>query len=327
MNILIIQTTNPRAKPIMTVTDAHVAQIKAIVPDATITSINDTDTIADHIATADVVIAPDINALPLEKATNLKWIQVTSAGVNGLSKELTDNDMIITNASGVHPIPIAEHVMTFLLMFARQLHKLHTTQVQKKTWDYSYEKYPAFELHGKTVLITGLGRIGSQIAHLAKGLDMKVLAMVRDLNKKNPEIDELFTKESLADMLPRADFVINAMPLTNETKYFFNKDTFKRMKPSAHFINIGRGPVTNEKDLIKALNNKTIAGAGLDVMEVEPLPDESPLWGMENVILTPHSSGQTPEYMNRVITIFCENLKGYINKANMPNLVDKKKGY
>lgn len=327
MNILIIQNTNPIFEPNMDVTEKHLEQIKKVLPSATIQIFKDTDNLAKVIDNADIVITPNISLIPLNQAKNLKLIQVTSAGVNGLPKELVENDILITNASGVHPIPIAEHVIAFMLMFAHQLSSLHRTQIEKKIWDYSYTKYPIQELSRKTIGITGMGRIGTHIAKLAKGFDMHVIAMVRDVSKKYQYVDDVVTEKNVAKLLQRADFVVNAMPLTDETKYFFDMEKFKQMKPTAYFINIGRGPVANEKDLIEALQKDVIAGAGLDVFEVEPLSDESPLWNMENVIITPHSSGQTPEYMNRVIDIFCENLKAYLEKKDMPNLVDKRKGY
>lgn len=328
MKILIVRQTSPIFSPTMDATDAHIRQIQSLVPDATIIAVSDTDTEKLHqeIADAEIVIIDSAKSIPFEKAKNLKWIQVMSAGVNGLPENIVTSDLLITNASGVHPIPIAEHVLTFMLMFAHQFPTLMKAQ-QDSTWDYTYTKYPIQELYEKTVAIFGIGRIGTRIAQLAKGFDMKVLAMVRDTSKKNQYVDEVFTKETMPAFLARADFVVNAMPLTSETKYFFNKDVFTLMKASSYFINIGRGPVAHEQDLIAALKNKTIAGAGLDVTEIEPLPSTSELWHMKNVIITPHSSGQTPEYMNRVINIFCENLKAYLEKKPMPNLVDKKRGY
>lgn len=327
MNILIIQNTNPIFTPNMDVLPKHLDQIKNVLGEAVITIRKDTEDMEKDFENADVVIAPAVTNVSLEKAKNLRWIQVTSAGVNGLPHTLVENEIIITNASGVHPIPIAEHVMAFMLMFAHQLHMLHRTQITKKMWDYAYNKYPIFELSGKTLGITGMGRIGTQITKLAKGLGMEVVAMVRDTSKKYQYVDEVVTEKDIAKLLQRADFVVNAMPLTHDTKYFFDKNKFEQMKSSAYFINIGRGPVAYEKDLIDALKNETIAGAGLDVFEEEPLIHESPLWDMENVLITPHSSGQTPEYMNRVIDIFCENLEAYLKKEPMPNLVDKRKGY
>jgi phosphoglycerate dehydrogenase-like enzyme len=160
---------------------------------------------------ADVVITPNISLIPLAQAKNLKLIQVTSAGVNGLPKELVENDILISNASGVHPIPIAEHVIAFMLMFSHQLHTLHATQREKKTWDYSYSKYPIQELHGKTIGITGMGRIGAHIAKLAKGFDMTVVAMVRNVNKKYRYVDELFIEKEVASLFAASRFfVVNA---------------------------------------------------------------------------------------------------------------------
>ncbi|MBP9718840.1 MAG: D-2-hydroxyacid dehydrogenase [Candidatus Levybacteria bacterium] len=327
MKILIIQSTNPQFKPIMDVTDRHLEQIKTVLPGSEIQIVNDTENLQTIMESVDMVITPNINLIPLPYAKNLKWMQVTSAGVNGLPSELINNDIIITNASGVHPIPIAEHVMTFMLTFSHQFHTLHRTQIEKKTWDYAYQKYPIQELYGKTIGITGVGRIGSHIAKLAKALGMHVIAMVRDTSKKYHDVDELIMEKDIAIMLKRSDFVVNAMPLTPATHHFFDMQKFQHMKKTAYFINIGRGPVAEEKDLIAALEIGMIAGAGLDVFEEEPLSQKSPLWNMKNVLITPHSSGSTPEYMNRVIDIFCENLKAYLDKKQLPNLVDKKRGY
>lgn len=327
MHILILQNTDTSMKPIMDVTKEHIKQIQKFLPTTTIVIKKDTENFEEALNSADIVITGDITTLPIEKAKNLKWIQVTSAGVNNLPEILKTSDIIITNASGVHPIPIAEHVLGFMLMFSRQLYKSFRTQIEKKQWERHYIDYPAFELYGKTISLFGMGRIGSRIAKLAKGLDMHVLAMVRDTSKNYPSVDEVFLEKDVATLLSRSDFVINAMPLTPQTKHFFAMDQFKNMKPTAYFINIGRGPVVHEKDLITALQKEIIAGAGLDVFEEEPLPNSSPLWKLKNVIVTPHYSGWTPEYMNRVIDIFCTNLAAYLKKKPMPNLVDKSKGY
>ena len=182
-----------------------------------------------------------------------------------------------------------------------------------------------FELNGKTLGIVGYGRIGAQIARLGKGFGMRVAALAHTKKIEDKNVDISYRMVDL--LLNKSDFVVNALPLTDETQGYFDTSKFKQMKPTAYFVNIGRGKTVIESDLIKALKNKTIAGAGLDVFEEEPTPDSNPLWKLPNVIMTPHISGWTPEYTNRVVNIFCENLKAYLKKRSMPNLVDKSRGY
>ncbi len=314
--------------PIMGLTDEHLKQIRTVSPELDIKIIeNNESEIAQEIADADILITSAIPTLPLDKAKSLKLIQTTSAGVNGLSEELVNSDVQITNASGVHPIPIAEHVLTFMLMFSRQLFKLHRLQITEKKWMNDYDFTPATELHGKTIGIVGLGRIGKRIAHLSKAFDMRVIALARTEHAAEENVDEFFTHDKLDTLLGQSDFVVNALPLTDETRHLYTLEKFKKMKPTSFFINIGRGPTVDEEDLIFALKEEVIAGAGLDVFDVEPLAQNSELWNLENVIITPHIAGWTPYYMDRVIEIFCENLKAFLENKPMPTQVDKKLGY
>jgi len=155
---------------------------------------------------------------------------------------------------------------------------------------------------------------------------MEVLAVVR--TKREEEfVDKVYSMEGLDEVLGKSDFVVNALPGTEETKHLYNMDKFKKFKIGAYFINIGRGNSVRQEDLIQALNDGTLAGAGLDVFENEPLQKDSPLWDMENVIITPHYSGWTPFYMDRVIEIFCQNLEAYLKDDELPNLVNKNLGY
>lgn len=272
------------------------------------------------ITNADIIRTPNF-----QKLKKLKWLHVTSAGVNNLPEYITSSNIIVTNSSGVHPTPIAEQVFGYLLMFARSLSQ--TSKAQEGIQWLSQNEIPVFELSGKTVGIVGFGRIGEKIALIAKGFGMKVIALTRTSKKKNKNIDQLLSSKQLDKLLKESDIVINCLPATKETYQLFDLKKFKHMKPTAYFINIGRGTTVVEKDLIEALKNKTIAGAGLDVFEIEPLEKSSPLWKMDNVIITPHHAGSTPYYMDRVIEIFCENLSAYLSKKPMPNLVDKKLGY
>ena len=189
-----------------------------------------------------------------------------------------------------------------------------------------WQVVPVDEIYDKTISIVGLGCIGREIAKKAKGLGMKVIAAKRQPTPKI-FVDKMFTPDRLLEMLTEADFVIAALPLTLETTKMFCLDHFKTMKPSAYFINIARGGIVNEADLITALEQGMIKGAGLDVFENEPLPSNSPLWSMDNVIITPHSAFMSPYYLDRAIQLFADNLQHFINNQEMLNLIDRKKGY
>lgn len=307
------------------VTDKHIRQIKDVKENLKVvlrTSPSDS-LLKKELVDTDILLSG--SEIPkIASKSNVKWIHVSSAGVDKLSEELKKSSIVITNSSGVHPIPISEHVLGFMLMFARQLNKAYKSQIDRK---WNREMTGVFELRGKTVGIIGMGRIGSQIGRLTKAIGMKVFTVAREVHKKEKFVDKLYVYKDIDAVLKEADFVVNALPSTTETFHLFKADKFNKMKRSAYFINIGRGKTVNENDLIDALKNRKIAGAGLDVFELEPLPAKSLLWKLENVIITPHVSGLTPYYMDRVIDIFSMNLKAYLSKKPLPNKIDKQRGY
>ena len=177
------------------------------------------------------------------------------------------------------------------------------------------------------MLVGGVGAIGTETARLCHAFGTHVTAIARSKKKKLPFVERFATSERLDDLLPEADYVIITLPHTEETHHLFDKKKFKLMKSSAVAINIGRGGIINEKDLIESLQKKIIAGAGLDVFEKEPLSADSPLWDMQNVIITPHHSGLSLRYMDRAVEILCKNLTVYLKGVPPPNEVDKKLGY
>ena len=253
---------------------------------------------------------------------------------------LKDTDILLTNASGVHPIPISETVLGYMLMFARNLNTTYRNQIQKKKWIRNHEEMRGFELAGKTVGIVGLGKIGSEIAHVCHAIGMQVIALSHKNKINNKNVDKSY--KDLKQLLKDSDFVIDCLPDAPGTDGFFTIKEFKMMSAAkkngvpgrlptgekrAYFMNIGRGATVVESDLINALKENLIAGAALDVFEKEPLPDSSELWNLDNVILTPHSSSWTPEYTNRFITIFLENHKSFVRNKAMPTLVNKTLGY
>jgi len=308
------------------VTEKHLQKIKNLDKSITVTSVSASDKqkILEELKDADILAGVEPVTPPIKNAKKLKLIHVFSAGVEEvLTPEVVKSKVIVTNSSGIHAIPIAEHVLGFMLIFTRKFYQTFEKQ-QRKIWKANQD---LTELRGKTVLIVGLGHIGTEVARLAKCLGSKVIAVKQNVKKRPDFVDKLYSSNQLDEALPKADFVVLCLPLTAQTLHLFDMGKFKLMKKSAILINIGRGAVVHEKELIIALDNKIIGGAGLDVTEKEPLPKNNPLWEMENVIITPHHSGWSEKYMDRGIDVFCTNLKAYLKNKPLSNLVDKKRGY
>lgn len=326
MHIVIVSDANPKTKSLFRYEKKHLDAIKSVSPSSTVTIVEKHSARLNAVMPdAEILILESINQEELRRAKKLRWIHATAAGVASLVETLNSRPVLLTNSSGVHPVPIAEHVFTFLLTFARNMHRMYRAGLEKR-WNRDAEQYPIFELHGKTIGIVGYGRIGEEIAKLSRAFDMKVLAYA-STKKSSPHIDQSYVKSELITLLQQSDFVVNCLPLTKQTQGMFDYSLFKHMKKSAYFINIGRGQTVVETAMVKALKNKTIAGAALDVFSEEPLPEKSPLWKMENVIITPHTAGWTPYYIDRMIDIFCQNLSAYLSDKPLPTLVDKKRGY
>lgn len=300
--------------------ETHTRQIKEISEDLKIVV---SENVLDVIPDVDILIAGTFNREILEKARKLKWVHALAAGVDRLLfPEFVDSPIILTNSSGVHPIPISEHVLGMMLMFSRRLDESVKNQL-KKEWERPLPQ----ELYGKTLGIVGFGSIGERVGHLGKCFGMHVLGLKRDITYKTEDADELLPPERLDDLLSQSDFVVVAVPFTKDTKNLISEKELNLMKKTAYLINIARGKIIDQNDLIKVLEQKRIAGAGLDVFEEEPLPPDNPLWRFNNVILTSHYAGSTPEYFNRAITLFCDNLKRFLKGEPMLNVIDKKRGY
>ncbi|RAP76752.1 D-2-hydroxyacid dehydrogenase [Paenibacillus montanisoli] len=241
----------------------------------------------------------------------LRWLQNLGAGVDQIPLErLQSLGVMLSTASGVHPNAISESIFAMLLSLTRKVHAAIRNQ-QTQTWKPSKE---TGEAHGKTISIIGAGAIGTETAKIAQAFGMRVLG-IRRTGESAQWFDAMHTVDRLNEVLAQSDYVVNCLPLTNETRHLFGGEQFAAMKTSSIYINIGRGGTTDTAALIDALQQGRIAGAGLDVFEQEPLPKEHPLWKLENVILTPHETGNTPYYMDRALTIVIENLKHYISNG------------
>ncbi|MDX1314426.1 MAG: D-2-hydroxyacid dehydrogenase [Eudoraea sp.] len=253
---------------------------------------------------------------------SLKWIQLCSTGFSdNITPEILDGSVILTNAPGLHTYPIAESVITAMLDHAKLLKQRRIDQ-KKRFWS----QLKCDELYGRTVLIIGLGNIGKRTAKLCKAFDMRVIGTKRRIEHV-PNVDKIFPTSALHNYLPEADYIVVAAPLTPETRGMLGEKEFKKMKKTAHYINIGRGAVAHEPSLIKALEEEWFDGAYLDALEVEPLPEAHPFWGMENVLLVPHDSHSSPYIGDRIIDMFCENLQRYVKGDSLQNICDPKKGY
>jgi phosphoglycerate dehydrogenase-like enzyme len=260
----------------------------------------------------------------IEAAPQLKWIQAITAGVDFMDlDEIRRRGIILTNGRGIHKIHMAEYAIAAMINLARGFHLLLRNQLQKK-WERSV---PQEEIHGDTVGIIGLGAIGAEIAKKAAFMGMHVIGVKRTSGPVD-HVEEVYAPDDMAAVFRRSDYIINLLPYTPDTEKLIDRRFFDQMKPTACFINIGRGPTVNEDDLIDALRNKKIRAMVSDVYYTEPLPPESPLWDLDNVILTPHICGVSPQYMARAMHIIEDNLKVYLSRqGEMINLVDMQAGY
>ncbi|MGA8181903.1 MAG: D-2-hydroxyacid dehydrogenase [Desulfobacterales bacterium] len=260
----------------------------------------------------------------IDAAPQLKWIQAITAGVDYMDlSEIKRRGIVLTNGRGIHKIHMAEYAVAAMINLARGFHLLFRNQLQKK-WERSV---PQEEIHGATVGIIGLGAIGAEIAKKAAFMGMRVIGVKRTPGPVD-HVEEVHTPDDMAAVFRRSDYIINLLPYTPETEKLIDRRYFDQMKPTACFINIGRGPTVNEDDLIEALRNKKIRAMVSDVYYSEPLPPESPLWDLDNVILTPHICGLSPQYMSRAMQIITHNLDVYLSgQGEMINLVDMQAGY
>ena len=264
----------------------------------------------------------------IKNAKKLRWLQHYGTGVDHclFNSDIKDPHFILTNAQHTAGPPIAEHVIAMMMMLTRRLEDFHTAQLSGK-WAFGAAKGPLIEVGGKTMLVVGLGGIGTEVARRAHGLGMHVIA-TRHSSRRGPAfVDYVGLSGELLDLAKRADVVVNALPLTKETVGIFNQAFFDALKPGAYFISIGRGKNTVTDDLVAALKSGRLAGAGLDVTDPEPLPQGHELWSLPNVIITPHISWMTDKGFERNWLLVRENLRRYVNGEKLLNVVDIKRGY
>ena len=293
------------------------------VPGMKLVLAEDRNAAAAAIVTADAAFGT-LPADLLAKARRLRWLQAPQAAppAGYYYSELVSHPLTVTNFREIYNDHISAHILAFVLAFARGLH-VYIPQQLRREWKKPGEDRGVVPLPGATALIVGLGGIGAETARLLSAFGVRVLAVDARRTERPEPVAELHPPEGLDGLLPQADFVILTVPHTPATEGFFNTTKFRLMKRGAFFINIGRGMTTKLDDLVAALGAQKIAGAALDVFEQEPLPAEHPLWGMPNVLLTPHMAGYGPHLNERRFQIIQDNCRAFATGETLRNVVDK----
>ncbi|OZC45301.1 hydroxyacid dehydrogenase [Rhodococcus sp. WWJCD1] len=285
------------------------------------------DTLADAVDGADALLLWDFFSPAVESAWprcgSLKWIHIAAAGVDSLMfDELVESDVVVTNSRGVFDRPIAEFVLAQILAFAKDSERSRALQ-HSKIWQHRETE----RIDGAHAMIVGTGAIGRAIAALLSAVGMSVSGVGRTAREGDRDFGTVYASDDLADEVARADYLVLVAPLTEQTRGLVDDSVLTAMKPGARVINVGRGELLDTEALLKHLGSRHITGAALDVFETEPLSADHPLWTAENVILTPHMSGDASGWKQRLAEVFADNARRYFRGEPLLNVVDKKLGF
>ncbi len=285
------------------------------------------DGLAGALPGADVLLVWDFRASTLAQAwpvaDRLRWVHAASAGVNHvLTPDVVASDVVVTNSRGVFDEPMAEYVLAMALALAKDLPTTLNRQRERRWHHRETER-----LGGKRALVAGPGPIGRAIGRKLAAVGMTVTGLGRTPRSPDPDLGEVLPMSSLSEVLPDMDWVVLAAPLTDETRGMIDAKALAAMKPTARLVNVGRGPLVVQDDLVEALAAGSLAGAALDVFVDEPLPESSPLWEMPNVIVSPHMSGDVVGWRAELVALFRDNLTRYLDGEPLRNVVDKARGY
>lgn len=280
----------------------------------------------ERLPGAQVALVADFRSGMLEDAwdvaTELEWVHVAGAGVDAvLFPELADSEVIVTNARGVFDDAIAEYVLGLMLAFVKDLPTTLELQ-RRREWRHRESE----RLAGRHVLVVGAGGIGRAVGRIARAVGMTTGGVARDA-RHDPDLGEVVAQSDLTDVLPTADFVVLAVPLTEETRGMFGREELSSMSSSARLINIARGHILDEASLLTALDAGELAGAAVDVFATEPLPEDDPLWAHRKVIVSPHMSGDFIGWRRALTDVFADNLRRWLEGRQLDNVVDKRRGY
>ncbi|MBI4462193.1 MAG: D-2-hydroxyacid dehydrogenase [Acidobacteria bacterium] len=312
------------------VPDWLVTAVRQRYPDMRAAHLKSYERLREQARDADILVGWSIRPEQFAQAARLKWIHSLAAGVGQLMyPELRRSAVVVTNARGVHAVPMAEYTLGLMLSLARHLPSAFRYQQQKhwaqqEIWD---EQPHPMELNGRTLAIVGYGAIGHALAERARGLGMRIVAVKKDVTRDAEGADEVYPADKLADALSQADFVVLTVPETPESERMFGRYQFGLLKQSAYFLNIARGKLVDQEALLDALQRKRIAGAAIDVADPEPLPPDSPLWLLDNLIISPHLSAVSERLWHRQAALLLENLDRFFSGRELRNVVDKQRGY
>jgi phosphoglycerate dehydrogenase-like enzyme len=283
--------------------------------------------LADALRGADALFVYDFLSTAVPRAWHaadrVRWVHIASAGVDPVMfPELRESDVVLTNSRGVFDDSIAEYVLGVIIAFAKDLVGSIDLQRQGR-WQHRESE----RIAGRRVLVVGTGPIGRAIARMLRATGMSVSGMGRRAREGDPDFGTVHAAADLVHQLPGFDYVVAVAPLTEQTKGMFDANAFAAMKPGARFINVGRGELVVTGDLVEALRAGHPAAAALDVFETEPLPSDSPLWTMENVLVSPHMSGDFIGWRNTLVEVFADNFERWHTGRPLRNVVDKQLGY
>ncbi len=304
------------------------SELPGIYPEIELAFCSDREKLAEVIADADVLLGWVTPAV-FQAAKKLKWIQSPSSGVNMYTAipALVESDVLLTSARGTHGSCLADHTFAMILAFSRHIREFVLHQ-QKHHWAAAELRPQMLELTGRTIGIVGLGVIGRTIAKRANGFDMRILAVDAYPVEKPDYVERLANLDGLDQMLTESDYVVVTVPYTEETDGMIGAAQIGRMKPGAILLGISRGGIIDEKALVAALREKRIAGAGLDVFDREPLPADSELWDLDNLLITPHIAGGSQYECDHILEIFYDNIGRFIRgEFPLRNQVDKRRGF
>jgi phosphoglycerate dehydrogenase-like enzyme len=305
----------------------HVDVLRRLFPDVLFSYADNEAAMLAAAADAEVAFTSRLTPAAFKEAAALRWVHSPAAGVGSmLFDDMRASDVQLSNSRGMNARAVAEHALALIFALARRLPQAIEAQRTGKWIQQELSGLPT--LHGRTLGIVGLGAIGARLAQMAAGLGLRVIATRRDPKaERPPEVAEVMPVSALSRLLAESDIVVIAAPLTEQTRELIGAAELALMKPTAWLINVARGKLVREKDLAEALSAGRLAGAGLDVFEREPPPGDSPLWGLPNVIMTPHVAGFRDDYWEAAVDLFAENLRRYRAGWPLLNLVDKNAGY
>jgi phosphoglycerate dehydrogenase-like enzyme len=307
--------------------------LRAVAPSAEIVGVDSPEAAVAVVPGADVYVGLCTPAI-VAAGSSLRWVHLISAGADACASQpgVAEGDILLTSSQGLHSPAVADHAMALLLAVTRRMNR-YAVEQSRGRFDQPWANAGVVldsgisELDGKKLLVVGLGGIGTEIARRGSAFGMRVRG-TRNSSREGPDfVEYVGLADETKDLLAWADFVIDALPLTPQTRGTFDKTMFATMKPTASFINIGRGETVVTADLVAALESGTLAGAGLDVSDPEPLTPGHPLWDMPNVVLTPHMAAASDQLERRLVVLAMENLRRYAAGERLASVVEPRRGY